>query len=195
MNDDAVKVVSLKEIADTRLGYPFRGAIQDSAGGNVAVVTMKNADPDAGVDWAALPRTKLTGRKEPDWLRPGDVLFAARGSRNFAVHLDQVPDKAICAPQFYLLRVNAKTVQPSYLAWYLNQLPAQRYFAQSAEGTLVQSIRRAVLVGMPFPIPSVKRQTLIAKLSDAVRREKQLTEKLLHNREQQLMLVASELIE
>ncbi|XOV82908.1 MAG: restriction endonuclease subunit S [bacterium] len=191
MVNDAKNTIVLKELAHASIGYPFRGAVKSVPEGDVAVVQIKNADPDTGIDWPALPRTELTGRKQPDWLKSGDVLFAARGNRNMAIYLEDVPDRAVCAPQFYRLRVRGESVLPAYLAWYLNETPAQRYFAQSAEGTLITSIRRAVLEALPVPVPNIKRQRVIAKLADAVRREKQLTEKLIQNREQQLRLVAT----
>tara|TARA_R110000772_G_scaffold257336_2_gene374111 strand:+ start:37080 stop:37646 length:567 start_codon:yes stop_codon:yes gene_type:complete len=185
----------LGEVTETRPGYPFRGAINDATGGDVSVVQIKNVDPEQGVEWGALLRTFLAGRKQPDWLENGDVLFIARGNRNVAVHLDQVPDRAVCAPQFYLLRVKGDRVLPAYLAWYLNEHPAQRYFEQSAEGSVVTSIRRQVLESLPLPIPNLERQQVIVNLVDAARREKQITKQLIRNREHQLALVARSLIE
>lgn len=195
MNDVAHLIVPLGKITQAHLGYPFRGAVKAVREGGVAVVQIKNADPERGVNWSSVISTELAGRKRPDWLQPDDVLFAARGNRNVAILIDAVPGRAVCAPQFFLLRVKDDRVLPAYLAWYLNQLPAQRYFAQSAEGTLVTSIRRAVLEALPVPLPSFERQQLIAKLGDAFLREKRLTEKLLLNREQQLRLVAIGLME
>ena len=194
MVNDAIATAHLGDVAEARPGYPFRGAIESVPVGEVAVVQIKNADPEQGVDWEALVNTTPTGRKSPDWLRGGDVLFIARGNRNVAVHLDQVPVPAVCAPQFYLLRVKGNLVLPAYLAWYLNEGPAQRYFEQSAEGSVVTSIRRQVLESLPLPIPNLERQQLIVDMVAAARREKQLTEQLIRNREQQLMLLARDLI-
>ena len=195
MKNDAVKVVALQDIAETRLGYSFRAAVTNAPDGDVAVVQIKNVHPQRGIDWSALANTSLTGRKKPDWLQPGDVLFAARGSRNIAVCVGEVPGKAVCAPQFYLVRIRDSAVLPEYLAWYINEAPAQRYLAQSAEGTLVTSIRRAVLEALPVPVPGVERQQIIAHLATAARHEKLLTEQLIRNREQQLRLVAHGLIQ
>ncbi|WP_027950978.1 restriction endonuclease subunit S [Haliea salexigens] len=195
MSNDAVTMAQLGDVAEARPGYPFRGAIKSVPGGELAVVQIKNADPEQGVDWGALVSTTPAGRKSPDWLRSGDVLFIARGNRNVAVHLDQVPARAVCAPQFYLLRVRGDLVLPAYLAWYLNEGPAQRYFEQSAEGSVVTSIRRQILEALPLPIPDLQRQQLIVNLVDTARREKQLTEQLIRNREQQLTLVARGLIQ
>jgi hypothetical protein len=195
MSDDAVTVARLGDVTEVRPGYPFRGAISDAPGGEVSVVQIKNVDPERGVDWGALLRTALAGRKQPDWLQGGDVLFIARGNRNVAVYLDEVSSQAVCAPQFYLLRVKGDLVLPAYLAWYLNEGPAQRYFEQSAEGSVVTSIRRQILEALPLPIPNLERQQVIVNLVDTARREKQITKQLIRNREQQLALVARSLIE
>ncbi|MAA80727.1 MAG: hypothetical protein CME97_00245 [Hyphomonas sp.] len=195
MRDEAVKIEKLKDVAMARLGYPFRGAVEEVRNGEVAVVQIKNADPERGIDWDDLVRTSLPGRKQPDWLQTGDVLFTARGNRNVAVHVDQTPGQAVCAPHFYLLRTLDQRVLPAYLAWYFNEAPAQRYFARSAEGSVITSIRRAVLEALPVPVPSLERQQLIVDLMAAARREKQFTEQLIRNREQQLMLVARDLIQ
>ena len=195
MENDAVKVYRLGDVVAVRPGYPFRGSIKEAPRGEMAVVQIKNADAERGVDWQALANTEPTGRKQPDWLQGGDVLLIARGNRNVAVFLNQVPGRAVCAPQFYLLRVKDDRVLPAYLAWYLNEFPAQRYFEQSAEGSVVTSIRRQVLESLPLPIPDLQRQQLIVNLVDTARREKQLTEQLIRNREQQLTLVARGLIQ
>lgn len=195
MENNAVKIVRLKDVAEARLGYPFRGAIKDVTNGDAAVVQIKNVDPEQGIDWGELVKAKLSGRKEPDWLRAGDVLFAARGNRNVAVFVDQVPGRTVCAPLFYVLRMRSDAVLPAYLAWYINEAPAQRYFSQAAEGTFITSIRRAVLEALAVPVPSRDRQELIAKLVAAAQREKKLTKKLIRNREHQLKIIARGLIE
>lgn len=178
-----------------RPGYPFRGAVEEVRNGEVGVVQIKNADPERGIDWSELVRTNLPGRRKPDWLQAGDVLFTARGGRNVAIHVDQAPGQVVCAPHFYLLRTLDQRVLPAYLAWYINEDPAQRYLAQSAEGSVITSIRRAVLEALPVPVPSLERQHLIVDLVAAARREKQLTEQLIRNREQQLTLVARGLLQ
>ncbi len=183
-------ITTLKIIAQARLGYHFRGAIKDTPDVDSAGVQIKNVDPVHDIDWPALVNTSLTGRKEPDWLQPGDVLFVARGSRNIAVCFDEMPGKAVCAPRYYLLRTRDNTVLPEYLAWYINKAPAQRYFAQSAERSFIISIRRAVLEELPVSVLGLATQRTIAHLAVAARREKLITEQLIRNREQLLRLVA-----
>lgn len=186
---------SLGELATITVGHPIRDAVRDVPGGDVAVVQIKNVGADTGVDWPAVARTNLTGRRQPDWLKPGDVLFSARGQRNVAVCLDQPPPKAVCSPHFFLIRVkDDKSALPEFLAWQMNLPHSQRYFAQSATGSYITSIRRQVLETLPLLIPTLDRQRLLIRLARAARREKQLMEQLMENRQRELDLVARDLL-
>ncbi len=176
-------------------GHPIRDAVRNVPGGDTAVVQIKNVSANAGVDWPAVARTTVTGRREPDWLGPGDILFSARGQRNVAVCLNQPPVRAVCSPHFFLIRVKDEGLAlPDFLAWQMNLPKAQRYFAQSATGSYITSIRRQVLETLPVQIPSLDRQRLLVRLAHAARREKQLIEKLTENRQRELELVARKLL-
>jgi hypothetical protein len=185
----------LGSLATITAGHPIRDAVRNVPGGDTAVVQIKNVSADAGVDWPAVARTTLTGRREPDWLKPGDILFSARGQRNIAVCLNQPPARAVCSPHFFLVRVKDESLAlPEFLAWQMNLPKAQRYFAQSATGSYITSIRRQVLETLPVQIPSLDRQRLLVRLAHAAGREKQLIEKLTENRQRELELVARKLL-
>ncbi len=187
---------SLSDLAAISAGHPIRDAVRDVPGGEVAVVQIKNVDAKTGVDWSGVARTHLTGRREPDWLKPGDVIFAARGQRNVAVCIDKPPGKSVCSPHFFLIRVrDSKTVLPEFVAWQMNVPKAQQYFAESATGSYIKSIRRQALEDLPVLIPSLEKQHLLVRLAKAAQREKQILEQLIENRRQELELVAGELLE
>jgi hypothetical protein len=76
----------------------------------------------------------------------------------------------------------------------MNLPKAQRYFAQSATGSYITSIRRQVLETLLVQIPRLDRQRLLVRLAHAARREKQLIEKLTENRQRELELVARKLL-
>jgi len=176
-------------------GHPIRDAVRNVPGGDISVVQIKNVDAEAGVDWPAVTKTVLTSRREPDWLKPGDILFSARGQRNVAVCLEQPPTNAVCSPHFFLIRVNDRSnVLPEFLAWQMNLPLAQRYFSQSATGSYITSIRRQVLEMLPMQIPSLERQRLLVNLARAAVREKQLMKQLMEIRQQELDLVARKLL-
>jgi len=137
----------------------------------------------------------LEGRGEPAWLRPGDVVFSARGHRNVAALVDNPPGKAVCSPHFFVLRVkDPGRVLPEFLAWQINLPEAQRYLAQSATGSNITSIGRQALEMLPVSLPSLERQRTFALLGRAARRERQLLEQLIENRKRELDLVARDLL-
>lgn len=183
----------LAAYADVQGGHPFRGTIQESPEGDAFAVQMRDVSPDGGVDWGGLVRTSLDGRKSPEWLRSGDVLFVARGARNYALNLEAVPVAAVCSQNFFLIRVRAAALLPEFLAWQINRVPAQRYLAKNAEGTAQLSIRRGVLEAMPIVVPPLDQQHLIVAFSEDANRERRLLESLMRNREQQLDALALDL--
>ncbi|PPC99387.1 MAG: hypothetical protein CTY31_10585 [Hyphomicrobium sp.] len=185
----------LQDTAQIKPGHPFRGAIEALPDGDAAVVHIRDADPNKGIDWPALVRTELQGRKDPDWLRAGDILFAARGNRNFAACVGEPPVKAVCSPHFFVVRINpGSPATPEFVTWLLNQPEAQKYFAQSAEGTFITSIRRQVLEDIPLTLPPLPLQRTIIALHHAALREKELLEQLIANRQQQLNIISKQIL-
>lgn len=172
-------------------GYPFRGSIEESADGEILAVQMKDVDPDHGVRWSGVMRTTLAGRKQPDWLKVGDVLFVSKGARFYAVCIDEPPCAAVCSPHFFHLRVAPRMpLLPAFLAWQINQPPFQRQLQQAAEGSSQLSIRRPVLESLTLCVPSLADQQRIVALADLVRQERRALHQLIHNRERQLQSLA-----
>ena len=123
---DANKL-QLGALVHLQAGHPFRGAIEGEVDGDVLVLQMKDVDPASGIDWPGAIRTSLAGRKHPDWLQAGDVLFVAKGARFYAVCLDTPPGPAVCSPSLFHLRVKAPGLaEPAFLAWQMNQPPFQQ---------------------------------------------------------------------
>lgn len=178
-------------LAEFRVGYPFRGAIAPVAGGLVAVVQMKDVSAIGAIDWSAVVRTELTGRREPDWLASGDILFVARGNHYYAAALEVVPNGSICGPHLYHLRLKHDSgLLPGFLAWQINQPPIQRLLRQAAEGSNQLSIRRAELEALTISVPSLAVQEQIVGLVEAAARERTLLDQLILNRERQLSALA-----
>jgi hypothetical protein len=185
---------TLAELVQLQSGHPFRGSVPSIAEGNAFALQMRDIGPDGGIAWNDLVRTQLEGSRTPEWLQPGDVVFVARGTRNFALCLQQVPLQTVCSQYFFLLRVKAQSgLLPEFLAWQINREPAQRYLASNAEGSNQLSIRRGVLENLPLVLPPIERQRLVVALADKASQEKQNLEALIRNREQQLDALAYEL--
>lgn len=191
MMNDAV----LNEVADVRLGHPFRGAVPAVEGADVRVVQIRDLSRDGLKDRDALLQTELRGRKEPDWLQGEDVLFVAKGWNAFAAPMHGVPERTVCSQHMYVVRVKEPgTVLPAFLAWQLNQPPAQRYLRQSAEGSHQLSIRRSVLDATRIRIPPIEQQRVVVELERLARAEREALETLIKNREAEMALLAERLL-
>lgn len=185
------KTSAIGNLVSLQGGYPFRGSIEESTDGSTLAVQMKDVDPDQGVNWSGVIRTFLAGRKQPEWLKAGDVLFVSKGARFYAVCIDEPPSAAVCSPHFFLLQVRPRAaLLPGFLAWQINQPPFQRQLQQAAEGSGQLSIRRPVLESLTLSVPSLADQQRIVALADLARQERYTLHQLIHNRERQLQALA-----
>ena len=184
----------LGSIAAVRSGYPFRGPLAEVPAGGVLVTQMKDVDPLTGLEWHSVVRAELTGRKEPDWLQTGDILFVPRGQRYFGSSIGPPPGLAVCGPHLMVLRVRPEAgVAPDFLAWQINQPPVQKQLWAAAEGTSQLSVRISEIEGLRIAIPPIDQQFKIVALAQAAARERQALNRLIVNRERELAGIASTL--
>jgi len=185
---------SLGDVVAVRAGHPFRGSIEALCDGPVRAVQMKDLDPLDGIHWPGVVRTQLGGRRQADWLLDGDLLFVSRGTRFYAACVDAPPGAAVCGQHLFHLRVKrGSSLIPAFLAWQINQPPFQRELRRSAEGSSQLSVRRPVLEALPIGIPSLDDQKRIVELAQLARRERQLHQQLIRNRERLLESIAETL--
>lgn len=194
-NDAFANNVKLSNIAEIRAGHPFRGRVPEDVSGSVSVIQIKDVDWAGRVKWAGLTKTSLEGRKEPDWIKSGDILFVARGAKIVAAYADAVSIPCVCSQYFYLLRIKSPDILPEFVAWQINQQPAQTYLVKSAEGTAQVSVRRSMLEELSIVIPPLDQQQTIVELAKSALRERELLEALISNREQELRVIAKKLLE
>ncbi len=172
--------MTLKTLVILMAGQPLRGSIENVPDGEVAVVQMKDVDSDSGIDKAQCYHINLTGRKKPDYLRLGDILFVGRGYRIFAVLVDEVLIQTVASPHFFILRIKPETaVRPDYLVWYINQSRAQKYFSKHIAGTALPHINRQTLEDLPVILPPLQVQARIVNAHRCRLKEKTLLEILI----------------
>jgi restriction endonuclease S subunit len=188
-------VLLLNQIATITSGYPFRSKIPETAGAGVIVIQMKDVLSNNYIDWLNCVETKLISKRKTDWLKPGDILIAARGSHNYAVLInDNAATKtAVASPHFYIIRIKQKETLPEYVAWFLNQEPCQRHFQREAEGSFAKSIRRSVLENVVIVVPPLDKQRAIIGLATAFKKEQEIMEKMINNQKQFMNTLAYKL--
>lgn len=189
------RITALGDVASIRQGHPFRGAITAVADGPVQVIQLKNLDVDGLHEGDHLLRTSLSARKPPDWVQDQDVLMAARGNHPLAMLLCTPPQSTVCSPHLYVLRVCSDALLPAFLAWQLNQRAAQAYLRQQAAGSRQQSLRRATVAQLPLCLPPLAQQQRILAIAAAAKVERRCLEALIHNRQQEITVVAEQLLQ
>lgn len=182
---------ALAELADISAGHPLRVAVDELPEGDVGVVQMRNVDANLGVDWASVSRITLPPSRRVELLSAGDVIFATRGARPYAVALDAPPYPAVCSPHFFVLRVRPEAIDPGFLAWQINQQPAQAYLQREATGSHVLNVRREVVEALEVVVPSLSIQATISSLAHATVREVRLLTALIENRQHQMRVLAA----
>jgi restriction endonuclease S subunit len=188
-------VAALGDVASIHAGFSFRGSIPEVPDGKVHVVQMRDINPDRNIDWSGVMKTGYPKVRGGAWLNSGDILFLSRGEKFIAETLCNVPDDAICSPHFYVIRVrNPEKLLPEFITWQINQVPSQKYLRQAAEGTGQLSIRRTILEKLKVAVPPLNLQERILEMANLVNREREVTELLIANRQQQLQFLAQELL-
>ncbi|MCM2971803.1 restriction endonuclease subunit S [Larsenimonas suaedae] len=190
---------TLQHLASIQPGYPFRGKLPLDDRGDAFVVQYRHMTLGECLNdksGSALDRVVLPGLKHPEYLRSGDILFMAKGPRNYATLVGEVPSNTVCTPNFYHLRLapRAHGLTPEFLVWQLNHVNAQRYFARCSQGTSAPSITKAQLGGLPIVIPPIEKQEQMVRLANAATQEQRLLHRLIENRQRMIDVVGHELL-
>jgi hypothetical protein len=185
------EIMTLVEAAEIAAGHPLRSGVDELPTGDTGVIQMRNVDPETGVDWGGVSRVELPPARRIEFLNQGDVIFSTRGARTYAVALGAAPFPAVCSPHFFVLRIRGLVVEPRFLAWQINQIPAQEYLQREATGSHILNIRREVIERLEIVIPSLARQAAIVAFAEEATREKRLLSALIENRQQQMNALAT----
>tara|TARA_B110000211_G_scaffold225627_1_gene278095 strand:+ start:483 stop:1091 length:609 start_codon:yes stop_codon:yes gene_type:complete len=190
---DATHDARLSDIADIRSGHPFRGSIEQDINGDVHVVQVRNTKATGEIVQDEVITTTLTSKKQPDWLKTGDILFVAKGAKHYSALVEDLPKQTVCSPHFFLVRIKPafkELVTPEFICWQLNQLPAQRYFQTTAEGSLYLSVRRQILEYVPITMLPIDKQRQLTAMHRCAVKEQKVLQQLIENRQQQLDAIA-----
>jgi restriction endonuclease S subunit len=121
-------------------------------------------------------------------LRPGDVLFSAKGTKNYAALYESQNPFAVASTSFFVIRLieNSHRVLPEYLHWFLNHPTTQKILKSQAIGSSTASISKAVLDELEIYIPDLQTQAVILKINQLRKSEKKLREQIEILREKQI---------
>ncbi len=175
----------LKNIASVQMGYSFRTRLEQ-AGGQTAVIQMKDLTDDNRVDCEQLVRVEMEGLKKHHLVQTGDLIFRSRGLVTTAAILTEDPGVAVVAAPLFRIRVAHEAVSPQYLHWFINQPPAQKFLTSHSRGTAQQMIGMAALEDLEIALPPIARQRAIVELAGLAEQEQKLIRDIAGKRRQYL---------
>ena len=108
----------------------------------------------------------------------GDVLFAAKGTKNFAAVFENHNEPSVASTSFFVIRPTNEKVLPQYLAWFLNNHTTQTLLKSQAIGTSIPSISKQVLENLEITVPGLETQKAILQITKLRNKEKSLKQKI-----------------
>jgi restriction endonuclease S subunit len=118
-------------------------------------------------------------------LKHDDIVFAAKGSKNFAA-VYQSDFRAVASTTFFVIKIRVSHVLPEYLAWILNNSEMQSILKRHAIGSSMVSISKAVLEELEISVPTIEKQKQIVEISRLSKTEHELRLKIAELRQRQI---------
>lgn len=174
--------IALKHIASIQTGV-FAKPI---AKGEIVYLQAKHFDENGQIIGLLHPNLNAIGIMEKHFLRQGDVLFAAKGTKNFAAWYESSNMLAVASTSFFVIRLPKINILPEYLAWFLNHPNTQLLLKGKARGTSIASISKSVLAELEIPVPKIQLQKLILKIYHLRKTEKELKQQIETLKEKQI---------
>jgi hypothetical protein len=155
-------------------GYTARGRLEPAENG-VLVIQLRDISANGNIAADRLTRFAVAGVSDRYLVRAGDVVFRSRGDRNTASVLDErFSEPVLAVLPLMILRPKPNVITPEYLAWAINQAPAQRHLDSAARGTKMRMVPKTGLDDLQIDVPDIKTQRQIVEIDALAERERTL---------------------
>lgn len=157
-------------------GYTARARLEPATAEGVPAIQLRDVSPDGLARPDQLMRVDLGEIPERYLVAAGDVVFRSRGDRNTAAALnEQFVEPALALQPLLILRPKPDAVTPEYLAWAINQPPAQRHFDGGARGTNIRMVPKSCLDNLHIDVPDLETQRRVVAVDALAESENKLT--------------------
>jgi len=154
--------------------------------GEIVYLQLKYFDENGNLTDILYPDLNTNSKTDRHLLKKGDVLFAAKGTKNFAAWYENDEIPAVASTSFFVIRLKEKNILPGYLTWFLNHPGTQLLLKAQATGTSIASISKTVLSELEIPIPAIRKQQLILNIYKLKNKEKKLKQQIETLRERKI---------
>ena len=159
----------LKDITEVIAGYSFRTALEGKSGASCFVLQAKNILDGGVVNENNLDGIDFENYRSKAIVKKGDVVVSSRGSFRAGLVTSESKN-IIAASSVYILRPKDETIQPEYLAIYLNSIDGQKQLIESATGAAIKALRRNELENIIVAVPNDQAQDRIIKIYNTNRK-------------------------
>lgn len=159
------------------------------AEGEIVYLQAKHFDNSGKLNSTLHPDLKQDNSTVKHLLRKDDVLFAAKGTKNFAALYKSKNQPAVASTSFFVIRVQEKfrkKILPDFLVWLINHTNTQKLLKAKAIGTSIVSISKTVLEELEISIPDLQTQRAILKITELRNTEIKLKKQIETLREKQI---------
>ena len=159
------------------------------AEGEIVYLQARHFDKNGQLISFLHPDLKAESISMKHLLQQGDVLFAAKGTRNFAACYENDNPPAVASTSFFVIRLSKNfqdKILPEFLVWLINHPNSQSFLKGKAIGTSIVSISKSVLEELEISIPNLKTQKTILKITHLRNKEKKLKQQIELLREKQI---------
>jgi hypothetical protein len=153
----------LGNLTEIQPGYQARGKIRESHAGSHRLLQAKDVVENS-LSWETTISFHPELNPKRYRIENNDILFIARGYENRAYLAINPPDNVLASNTFYIIK--PLKIQPGFLAWWLNERPAQTYFAQFQVKMGYAYMSKKNLVNLEVPVPGPEIQE---KISNALK--------------------------
>lgn len=158
-------VVSLAEVAQITAGRTIKSAElmeeppSERAVGYVRIKDLNKGKVGRCSSWL---RPNLASLEQRCALLPGDVLISKSGTIGKTALVRNGAVGAVAANGLYVLRADQERLDAGFLLAYLASPACQNWLAAQSRGAVIQHLNRAVLDGLPVPLPPLQMQARAA---------------------------------
>jgi restriction endonuclease S subunit len=174
--------MKLKEISNIVPGHQFRTKIFPEDKGNYSVILMRNINNDNTINYKDLLKTNIEKIKPEQNISKNDILFRAKGNNNYASYIDKELENTTTNTHFFIIRNHSEKILPEYLAWYINQKPAQIYFLKHSPGTVIPIVTNKNLGNLNITIPDISIQKKIIQIHKLSVKEQNLSKQIIYKK-------------
>ena len=149
--------------------------------GEIVYLQVKHFNEEGQLQSILHPDLKADQINKKHLLKHGDVLFSAKGTKNFAAWYESKNQAAVASTSFFVIRMQenfSNKILPEFLVWLINHRVAQKFLKGKAIGTSIVSISKSVLEDLEIFLPDVKTQKTILKIGQLHNSEKCLKKKI-----------------